>query len=489
MGIVFRQSLKNALATYLGFSIGAVNTLFLFTYFLSKEQYGLIGYVLSTATILTPLMAFGVHHTIIKFYSSYKREEDKNRFVFLILFLPLLIILPFGLLGKFFYTFIVQWLSSENKMLAPYISFIYYTSIAMAYFEVFYAWARIQLKSVTGNLIKEVFHRLGITLLLFGLYFGWIDFHQFVWCLLGVYILRTLLMVWVALKIRIPKFRWGLPSNFAQLFLYSFFVILSGSVASLMIDIDKFMLNQYLPISNIAIYNVAVFTATVIVIPYRAMYQIVSPLTAQFINSNNRKDLSSLYERSTINVYLVGMLVFLLIILNASQLYDLIPSKGYNQGLWVLILIGIVKLSDTLVGINNAILFNSPYYKNVLYFGLFLLLCMVGLNMYFIPLWGINGSAFATLLAFLFYNGLKLSFVYKKYHLHPFNREVIRISVMGIVLFMLGFFWDFPFTPIINILLKSLLIIVFTFLIAYKLQLSKEWIIIIDKGRRQFYKK
>ena len=35
MGIVLRQSFKNVVATYLGFVIGALNTLFLFTYFLS----------------------------------------------------------------------------------------------------------------------------------------------------------------------------------------------------------------------------------------------------------------------------------------------------------------------------------------------------------------------------------------------------------------------------------------------------------------------
>ena len=41
MGIVLRQSFKNVVATYLGFAIGALNTLFLFTYFLSKAQYWL----------------------------------------------------------------------------------------------------------------------------------------------------------------------------------------------------------------------------------------------------------------------------------------------------------------------------------------------------------------------------------------------------------------------------------------------------------------
>ena len=72
MGIVINQSIKNTIITYLGFAIGAVNVLFLFTNFLSDDYFGLITFILSTANILMPLMAFGVHNTIVKFYSSYK---------------------------------------------------------------------------------------------------------------------------------------------------------------------------------------------------------------------------------------------------------------------------------------------------------------------------------------------------------------------------------------------------------------------------------
>ena len=75
MGIVLRQSFRNVIATYFGFAIGALNTLFLFTYFLSKSEYGLVSYVTSTATILSPLIAFGVHNTLIRYYTAY---QDKR---------------------------------------------------------------------------------------------------------------------------------------------------------------------------------------------------------------------------------------------------------------------------------------------------------------------------------------------------------------------------------------------------------------------------
>ena len=72
MGIVINQSFKNTITTYLGFGLGAINVLFLYTEFMSDKYYGLVAYILSTANIMMPLMAFGVHNTIIKFYSSFK---------------------------------------------------------------------------------------------------------------------------------------------------------------------------------------------------------------------------------------------------------------------------------------------------------------------------------------------------------------------------------------------------------------------------------
>ena len=79
MGIVQSQTLKNTITTYLGFGIGAINTLFLYTEFMSETYYGLITYIFSTAYVMMPLLAFGVHNTIIKFYSSYKTRNSINK--------------------------------------------------------------------------------------------------------------------------------------------------------------------------------------------------------------------------------------------------------------------------------------------------------------------------------------------------------------------------------------------------------------------------
>ncbi|WP_455004328.1 lipopolysaccharide biosynthesis protein [Capnocytophaga gingivalis] len=485
MGIVLRQSFKNVVATYLGFAIGALNTLFLFTYFLSKAQYGLVSYVTSTATILSPLIAFGVSNTWVRYYSAYTDRQEQGKLNLMLCLLPLLVILPAILLGSMAYEQIVQWLSAKNTEVRPYVWLIFLTAIAMAYFEIAYAWMRVQLKTVFGNFLKEVFHRVGVMLLLVAIYFGVIDFHQLMWGVFWVYALRMLLMFVSAFYVRRPTFAWGLPQGKKEVFLYSLFVILSGSVASVLMDIDKFMLNQYLPISEIAVYNVAIFTATVIAIPYRSMYQIVSPLTAQFMNQQKPQELADLYKRSTVNTYFVSMVICVLIVVNAQQCYALLPDKDYSTGLWVLIIISVVKLSDALVGFSNAVLLNSPYYRTVLFLGVFLVIGAVLMNRWLIPLYGINGAGVATLIAFSSYNLLKSVFVYRKYGLQPFYKETLQTTLFGLVAIGSFFFWDFPFHPLVNISLKSLFVGGMSVLFLLKYKVSEELVRLISKFRNR----
>lgn len=459
MGIVLRQSVKNIVSTYLGFVFGALNTLFLFTYFLSKEEYGLVGYVTSVATILTPLLTFGVQNTFVRFYSFYRDETERAKLNFMLFLLPFLAIIPFCAIGVLAYEQIAGWLSAKNEAVGDYVLLIFLTGIVMAYFEVFYAWMRVHLKSVFGNFLKEVFHRVGTMFLLFGVYLQLIDFQQFMWWVFILYFLRMLLMIVSAFWVKRPTFYVGFPHNRTEILKYSFFIILSGSVASVLMDIDKFMINQYLPISEIAIYNVAIFTATVVVIPYRSVYQIVSPLVAQFINQGKTTELNDLYKKSTIGIFAVSMLIFVLILINLRQFYALLPSSDYASGIYVVILISLVKLFDALVGINNAILFNSKYYRMVLYMAVFLIVITIGLNIWLIPLYGINGASLATFFAFFSYNSIKLFFIYKKYGMTPFYKETFVIFGVGVGSILSFYFWDFSFSPLVNILLKTLIFI------------------------------
>lgn len=471
MGIVINQSFKNTLTTYLGFGLGAINTLFLYTEFMSDTYYGLVAYILSTANIMMPLMAFGAQNTMIKFYSTFKTKNSQNSFMTLMLFLPLALTIPIGVVGYFGYETIAGWLSQKNTIVEDYLWYIFITAFAMAYFEVFFAWVKVQMKTVFGNFMKEVFHRVGIMILLFGLYVDWISIEQFLIGLVGVYVLRMLTMLVNAFYIRLPVFRFDKIDKLGSVLKYSSLIIIAGSIATMILDIDKFMLNNYIEIEKVAYYSVAVFIATVIAVPQRAMHQIMMPLTAKFINDNNRAELNDLYERSSLTLYIVSGFIFLLIILNINELYHIIP-KEFSGGIKVVFLISIAKLYDNLLGNNNAILFNSDYYRMVLVFGVILAISAIVLNMILIPLYGINGSAVATLIAVVVYNTIKVMFVQIKFNMLPFTIQTLKITGVLIICVLVFYFWEFPFNPYVNIVLKSSVIGVVYALLIHKLKVS-----------------
>jgi len=166
LGIVLKQSFKNTVITFAAFGIGGINALFLYTNFLEETYYGLVTYLLSTANLLMPLTAFGVQYAIVKFYSSYSVKEEKDKFLSFSLILPLFIALPFGFIGAYFYELIGTYLSKENSIIKEYTFVIYLVAIATAYFEIFYAWSRVQLPYVFGNLSRERFTRIIVMILL-----------------------------------------------------------------------------------------------------------------------------------------------------------------------------------------------------------------------------------------------------------------------------------------------------------------------------------
>ena len=481
MGIVINQSIKNTIITYIGFAIGAANTLFMYPHFLGEKFYGLTGYILSSANVIFPLMAFGVHNTLIKFFSTYKTTKEKSQFLSFVLFLPLLAILPIAIFGTVFYETIAQFLSTKNDIVYDYVWQIPVIGLCMGYFEIFYAWVKVHLKSVFGNFIKEIGLRILISILLFAVYYNFITVGQFITATMFVYLLNTLIMLFFANKVQTISFDFKLPHNFKAILTYSLFIILSGSVANMLLDIDKTMLNQYIKIENIAYYSVAIFIATVIAVPSRAMHQITYPITARLMTEGKHEELNDLYKKTSITLQVVGGLVFIGIVVNINQLYLLLP-KSYSGGVFVVFTIGLSKYFDLILGNNNAIIFNSKYYKAVLFLGLMLAFLAISLNMIFIPKYGINGAAFATLISITLYSLAKLLFVVFKMKLYPFTNQTLVSFGISTACFFAFYYWEFPFYPIINILLKSILVVLIYVFLNYKLKLSEDVNAVIVKS-------
>ncbi|SDE62116.1 Membrane protein involved in the export of O-antigen and teichoic acid [Pricia antarctica] len=484
MGVVLKQSLNNTLVTYLGFGVGAINVLFLYTNFMSDEYYGLVNVVLSAAMVLMPVLAFGVPNSLIKFYSSFKDDRTTDGFLTLMLFLPVVLILPVAGLTFVAHEAIGNFLSKENPIVKEYIWPIFWIGMAMAYFEVFYAWARVRMRSVFGNFMKEIFSRVGVTLLLFLLYFDLIFVEAFIPIAVGIYLLRTLIMAVYAFSIRRPRLVFDFPKNTRNILVYSALIILGGSAAIVLLEIDKVMINQFIEIENVAYYSVAGFIAMVIAVPSRSMHQITYPLTAELLNKRDKPALAALYQRSSLTLYIVSGLLFMLILLNLDDLYKMLPEP-YRSGFVIFVWLGLAKVYDALLGNNNSILYNSDYYRAILVMGFLLAVLTILFNLWLIPKYGLDGAAIASFAAFFIYNTIKLIYVKSKFGILPFTDETLKVSALLIGIGVIFYFLDFPFHPILNIALKSILISALYIGVIYRFKISEDVFGVLTKILRK----
>ena len=476
MGVVLNQTYKNTLIIFLGFFIGGINVLFLFTHFLSDDYYGLVTFLLSTANLLMPLLVLGMQNTIVKFFYSYEKEKDRDQFLLSTLVMPLFIILPIGFFGTVFYDKIADWISQENAIIKDYTALIFVVAVSMGYFEVFYSWCRVHLKSVYGNFIREIFARLAVMILLFFVYFKWMDEEQFIYTVAIVYVVRMLIMMFYAFKVYKPEsFKLIWPENFKEILSFSFYIILAGSAGTILLEIDKFMIPQMEQIAKVAYYSVGVYIASVIGIPARAMQQIINPITAKEIQNNNLAEVNNLYKKSTSTLLVFGGLLFLLINCNVEDLYQIINKPQFSAGILVVLIVSMAEMIKLALGTNGAILTNSSYYKSFFYFSISMAVSVILLNKILIEMLGINGAAISTLIVVAVFSVMRIIYVQNKMKMQPFDKKIfILIIVIGLVYFIFERIDVFE-NPILNIRVKSAFIILIYSVLILKLKLSDEF--------------
>ena len=473
MGIVIKQTSKNIFTISVALIIGGVNTLYFYPEFLKDEYYGLVVFLLATSNLLQPLMSLGAQHTIIKFYSSFKDKISKDAFLSSIIFIPLIVIIPITFFVVKAHDIIGEFLSIQNPIIQSYIWVIFLVSFATSYFEVFYAWSRVHFKSVFGNVLKEVYPRISVLILLSLVAFDFLTKESFVWWLTGFYYLRLLIMVVYSLIIYTPKFSFTLPENFKEILSYSLYILLAGSAASLLIDIDKYMIPQKEAISQTAYYAVAVFIATVVEIPGRAMFQILNPMVAKAINDNDSLKLNDLYQKSSSNLLIVSGFFFLLINLNISSFYLLMNNEFYSDAILVVLIISLAKLIQMSFGCGPAILATSSFYRITLPFSIAMAISVYFLNDVLIDLYGINGAAISTLIVLSIFTILKVLFIRFKLKINPYNLNTIKILLIVLVLYLSIGYIGFMYSAFLDILLRSVIVSIIYMSLIYYLGLSK----------------
>jgi O-antigen/teichoic acid export membrane protein len=106
--------------------------------------------------------------------------------------------------------------------------------------------------------------------------------------------------------------------------------------------------------------------------------------------------------------------------------------------------------------------------------GVFLAILAILFIMWLIPKYGLDGAAIASFSAFFIYNTIKLLYVKMKFKITPFTSETFKVLSLLLLIAALFYFLQFPFHPILNIALKSLLMTAMYVGILYRFNISED---------------
>ncbi len=433
MGIIKRQGIKGTLVSYVGILIGYLNLMVIYPIFLQKDQIGLISVLIGTASLISVFCQLGMSNTVIRFFPQFRDDEKNHRG----LMVWMMLIPALG-----FILFLGVWLLFREQILAPYqaqsplLVLHAHWLIPIAFFMMFSllleSWSSLFQRITTPRIIRELGLKLmaSLAVVLYGN--GVISFEMFLVIFGGSYGIGTLLLIIYLFQLGrwhlVPDWQFAKPALLKEMAAYSFFIILGGVGSSLITRVDQIMLSEMVGLESVAIYTIAMSMAVVIEIPMRAMLQISAPIVAEAVAQDDRQTLQSLYQKTSITQLIAGCFLFGGIWINVENIFAIMPrGNEFLAGKYVIFWIGLSKLFDLATSINGIMVNNSRHYKFSLYLMAFLAFLAIVSNRIFIPIYGVNGAAFATALSLFIYNLLMLIFVWRKFHLQPFLFNTLKL--------------------------------------------------------------
>ena len=489
MGILLRQSFWSTIVIYLGVVLGFVNSIILFPKFLSTEQIGLVRQIISAATLLIPITTFGVNSTYVKFYPIFMdNKNQKNQFF---IYELIVIIICFSIVFIFlniFFESISNLFTDKSALLFQYFDVFLLILFSLSISTLFESYLKARYDTVLNNIINGVSNRLltAISILLFSSLL--INFDQFIYLQALIYSIGVIVLIIYAYQKEKFKLNFNLDSikyKLKEIFNYSSFAFIGSFSNIIVLNIDVLMVTSILGLSDTGIYTTAFYIGMIIEIPRRAISQISTPFISENIKMNDFKKIEKNYKDVSIHQMIIGILFYIILILNIDNIFNLIPNaEKFYAGKDIVYIIGLSKLIIMSFSYNSELISLSRYYKFTVITIICLAILTIGLNLILIPKFGMIGAAYASLISITFYNLLKHTFIRYKMEISPFSINSLKTIAVGVFVYLIVLFIpenkNILFDLIIKTISSAVIFLVFIFLLKISPELNK---IIKEKTR------
>jgi O-antigen/teichoic acid export membrane protein len=444
MGIVIRQTIKGSFFSYLGVAFGFITVGLLWPRFLEPSEIGLINFLVALSAILAQIGSLGINNVSVRLFPHFRDGASKHHgflsLGLLFLFAGSLLVLAYYLL---FRERIIENNLEKSVLLSRYVYFIVPFTVATLVYNYFDSLHRVIYDAVIGVFMKEfVFRALNLLLILL---YAWTAFAFDLFLNVYFIIFSLPALVLVLALVRTRQFNLGLELTFVRgelrrsVFGVSFFGLVAGMSTIAISSIDKIMINHYIDLEATGIYSIAFLFGTIITLPSRPMAKIATTIVAEAWKNDDTASIQEIYTKSSLNQFIIGGLIFLLVWLNIDLVFMLIPEK-YESGRMVILLMSLSGVILMVAGLNGIILQSSRYYMYHSLFVFVLLIVVVLTNMLFIPKMGITGAALASLIATTAYSILRMGFIWAKFRMQPFNLRYLVVLAFLVLAFFAGTF-------------------------------------------------
>jgi O-antigen/teichoic acid export membrane protein len=478
VGIIIRQSVKSTVVTYGGVLLGVLNTLVLFPHFLQPDQFGLTRVLLSVAALIAQLAEFGGGNVIVKYFPIFREEKETfRRFVFWILLKALgaFAVISFGI--YFFKQPLLANYEEKSNLVPHFFGYIFPLAIFLLIFNLLEAYARSLLRITIPTLLREVYLRIFLLVIILLYHFGYIDFEQFIFWFAASYCSAMLIIAgyvfWLDRVLIKPSLAFAKHEMAKEIFVYGIFSILTSGVWRAVSQLDIIMLGKMDTLEHVAAYFIGFSIVTLIQLPQRFLHLISEPIIAKFIQQEDWQPVKELYQRVALNQFIIGNFLFLGIWVNMENFYNFLPAH-YHNITWVVFVLMMGRLIDMGTGFNGEVIHYSKFYKFNLIAGIVLATSCVAGNLLLIPQFSMLGAAYATFIAFTIFNTMRTAFVFFKFGFLPFSVGMAKAIVIGLATLAVAMVIPDIQNVYVNIVVKSAVVTILFPGLVYALRVSED---------------
>ena len=425
MGIVKKDALRTTLISYIGLVLGYINKAFLFILFLTTVEIGLVNLLTTTGLLFAQLSNLGSIYVTWRFFPFF-RNEAKKHYGFL-LFNVLIVCFGILLCSVLFWLFkaeIGAYFHDKSPLFNRYAWWVIPVGVGNVLFMLFENHMRGMFKNILPVFLQDIGLRVLTTLLLIVYAFGYISFELFLTVLMLSNVLPALVLMGYLIyhqELHYSLKHITIPKRFRKIILsFSLFSYVNTLATMVVVTMDAVMIGGMIGLAATGIYTTMVQVTSAMLIPFRAMTRVSSPIVAKLWKEKNMKGLQEIYQKSSGAGLFIGLLSFLGLWLPVHELFSFLKPE-FSAGIPVLFFLLLGRVVDMYCGLNGIIFATSRKYKYDLLFTVFLCAGIYVLNRLLIPRYGIAGVGFATGFIFVFYNVARSVYIYWAYRLNPFH--------------------------------------------------------------------